>query len=92
MATERIVSDPAVMLGKPCVAGTRITVEHILRELAAGSTVERVLEDYPRLMADDVPLPSNSPLAPSSSSVCARTTPRREAPTRREPAGDARAH
>jgi len=54
MATERIVSDPAVMLGKPCVAGTRITVEHILRELAAGSTVERVLDDYSRLMADDV--------------------------------------
>ena len=54
MKTARIVSDPAVMLGKPCVAGTRITVEHLLLELAAGSTSQRLLEDYPRLTAEDV--------------------------------------
>ena len=45
----RIVSDPAVMMGKPVVAGTRITVEHILEELAAGSSVEDLLEAHPRL-------------------------------------------
>jgi uncharacterized protein (DUF433 family) len=54
MPTERIVSDPQVMLGKPCVAGTRITVEHLLRELAAGATVESLLRDYPRLTEPDV--------------------------------------
>ena len=54
MATEHIIIDPTVMLGKPCIAGTRITVEHVLRELAAGSTVERLVRDYPRLTEADV--------------------------------------
>lgn len=54
MATERIISDPTIMLGKPCVAGTRITVEHVLRELAAGSTVERLVREYPSLTDLDV--------------------------------------
>ncbi len=50
----RIVSDPKILLGKPCVAGTRISVEHILRELAAGATVVEVVEDYPALTAEAV--------------------------------------
>ena len=41
--------DPAVMMGKPVVAGTRITVELILEKLAAGETVEQILEAHPRL-------------------------------------------
>lgn len=53
-ANDRIVSDPSVMLGKPCIAGTRITVEHVLRELAGGSSLERLLRDYPRLTEADV--------------------------------------
>lgn len=44
-----ITSDPAVMLGKPVVAGTRITVEQILEKLAAGETVEQILAAHPRL-------------------------------------------
>ncbi len=44
-----IVSDPAVMMGKPVIAGTRITVELILEKLAAGETVEQVLDAHPRL-------------------------------------------
>ena len=44
-----IVSDPAVMMGKPVVAGTRITVELILEKLAAGESVEQILEAHPRL-------------------------------------------
>jgi uncharacterized protein (DUF433 family) len=44
-----IVSDPAVMMGKPVVAGTRITVELILEKLAADETVEQILEAHPRL-------------------------------------------
>ncbi|WP_448568334.1 DUF433 domain-containing protein [Thermus sp.] len=44
-----IAVDPEVMGGKPVVAGTRITVEEILRRLAAGETPEEVLAAYPRL-------------------------------------------
>ena len=50
----RIVSDPKVLLGKPCVAGTRISVEHILREMAAGATVAELVDDYPGLSAEAV--------------------------------------
>jgi uncharacterized protein (DUF433 family) len=49
METNLIVSDPAVMMGKPVIAGTRITVELILEKLAAGETMEQVLAAHPRL-------------------------------------------
>ena len=49
MDNNLIVSDPAVMMGKPVVAGTRITVELILEKLAAGETVEQILKAHPRL-------------------------------------------
>lgn len=49
-----IVSDPAVMMGKPVVAGTRITVELILEKLAAGATFEQLLDSHPRLTRDAV--------------------------------------
>jgi uncharacterized protein (DUF433 family) len=49
-----ITSDPAVMMGKPVIAGTRITVELILEKLAAGESVEQVLEAHPRLTKDAV--------------------------------------
>ena len=51
---ERIESDPAVMLGKPVIAGTRITVELILEKLAAGETREQILDSYPRLTLEDI--------------------------------------
>jgi uncharacterized protein (DUF433 family) len=54
MAEAKIVSDPRVMLGKPCVAGTRITVELILEELAAGRSIEHMLEAHPRLTRDGI--------------------------------------
>ena len=44
-----IVSDPRVMMGKPVVAGTRITVEVILENLGAGETVDQLIEAHPRL-------------------------------------------
>ncbi len=44
-----IRSDPSIMMGKPVIAGTRITVERILEKLAAGETVEQILEAHPRL-------------------------------------------
>lgn len=49
MATPLITSDPNVMMGKPVVAGTRITVELILEKLAAGESVEQILAAHPRL-------------------------------------------
>ena len=49
-----ITSDPKIMMGKPTVGGTRITVELILEKLAAGETVEQILAEHPRLTADAV--------------------------------------
>jgi len=54
METALIQSDPAVMMGKPVVAGTRITVELILEKLAAGETVEQILEAHPRLTRESI--------------------------------------
>lgn len=44
-----VESNPGVMMGKPVIRGTRITVEHILEKLAAGETVEQLLQAHPRL-------------------------------------------
>lgn len=52
--TERIEIDPAVMLGKPVIRGTRIPVELLLRKLAEGATTEEVHDAYPRLSSEDV--------------------------------------
>jgi uncharacterized protein (DUF433 family) len=54
MAHPRITADPAVMLGKPCIKGTRITVELILRWLSEGRTFAELLEAYPHLSEDDI--------------------------------------
>ncbi|MCX8183626.1 MAG: DUF433 domain-containing protein [Crenarchaeota archaeon] len=51
---KRIVVDPKIMVGKPIIRGTRITVEHILRLLAQGLTFEDILEDYPHLTKEDI--------------------------------------
>lgn len=50
----RIVADPAIHHGEPCLAGTRIPVRMIVGSLADGMPVERVLEDYPSLHPEDV--------------------------------------
>lgn len=49
-----IECNPKVMMGKPVVRGTRITVEHILENLGAGETVEQVLAAHPRLSREAV--------------------------------------
>jgi uncharacterized protein (DUF433 family) len=54
MAEELIESDPAVMMGKPVVAGTRITVELILEKLGQGETVEQLLQAHPRLTREGI--------------------------------------
>jgi uncharacterized protein (DUF433 family) len=50
----RIAVDPTVMVGKPCIKGTRITVELVLRKLAGGMTPERIVDDHPHLQPDDI--------------------------------------
>ena len=54
MAAPGITSDPDVMMGKPVVEGTRITVESILDELGAGQTIEQLMEAHPRLTREGV--------------------------------------
>jgi uncharacterized protein (DUF433 family) len=51
---ERVVSDPLVLRGKPCIAGTRIPVALILGYVAAGRSVEQILHEFPDLHAKDV--------------------------------------
>ena len=53
--TDRINIDPKVMLGKPVIRGTRITVELLLRKLAEGATEADLLDAYPRLTREDIP-------------------------------------
>ncbi|MCE9581029.1 MAG: DUF433 domain-containing protein [Planctomycetes bacterium] len=50
----RIEMNPAVMLGKPVIRGTRIPVELLLRKLSEGATERDLLEGYPRLTPDDL--------------------------------------
>ena len=53
MQKKTIVLDTAVMMGKPVIAGTRITVELVLDKLAAGETIEQILA-HPRLTCDAI--------------------------------------
>ncbi|MCI0641171.1 MAG: DUF433 domain-containing protein [Gemmataceae bacterium] len=54
MQDTLIVADPAVMMGKPVVAGTRITVELILEKLAAGESIQDLLAAHPRLTQEGI--------------------------------------
>jgi uncharacterized protein (DUF433 family) len=54
MLHPRISADPAVMMGKPCIKGTRITVQLILRKLGAGRTFADLMDAYPHLTEDDL--------------------------------------
>lgn len=51
---EKITSDPEIMVGKPVVRGTRLTVEFILDRFADGWTEKMILENYPNLTHDDL--------------------------------------
>jgi uncharacterized protein (DUF433 family) len=54
MDKATIVSDPEVMMGKPVVAGTRITVEYILEELAHGQPIDTLVDSHPTLTREGV--------------------------------------
>lgn len=49
-----ISCDPNILCGKPVITGTRISVELILEKLAAGQTIEQILEDYPHLTEEAI--------------------------------------
>jgi len=54
MQKQWVISNPKVMMGKPVIAGTRITVELILEKLAAGETIEQILDAHPHLTREAV--------------------------------------
>lgn len=51
---ERIVCDPQIMIGKPVIKGTRLTVEYILNLMAGGATIDEILEEYEELTKEDI--------------------------------------
>ncbi len=51
---ERIEINPKVMVGKPVIRGTRITVEHILELLQHGQTADAIIDEYPQLTTKDI--------------------------------------
>lgn len=51
---KRVHIDPKIMVGKPVIRGTRITVEHIMNELALGLSPAEIIDLYPGLTVDDV--------------------------------------
>ncbi len=54
MTANLITSDPKVMMGKPVIAGTRITVELILTKLAAGESIAQIIASHPRLKEEAI--------------------------------------
>ena len=54
MPEPRIVADHRIMVGVPCIRGTRIPVATVVGRLAQGLSVDEILADYPQLSADDV--------------------------------------
>lgn len=51
---NRVVLNPKIMVGKPIIKGTRITVEAIVRRVAEGMTFDEILEDYPYIAKEDI--------------------------------------
>ncbi len=51
---ERIATNPKIMLGKPTIKGTRLTVEYILNRFAHGTTMPELLDEYQGLAPDDI--------------------------------------
>lgn len=51
---KRIVIDPKIMVGKPIIKGTRLTVQYIVGLLAEGATIDEILEEYKGLTKEDI--------------------------------------
>ena len=54
MKEQLIQVNPSIMMGKPVIRGTRITVEMVLEKLAAGETVDQLLDAHPRLTKEAI--------------------------------------
>lgn len=54
MKHHLIISDPSIMMGKPVIKGTRITVESMLDRFAAGETIDQMLDAHPRLTKEAI--------------------------------------
>ncbi len=54
MNAQAINSDPSIMMGKPVVGGTRVTVELILEKLSAGESIDQIIESHPMLTHEGV--------------------------------------
>jgi uncharacterized protein (DUF433 family) len=54
MTFDRIHANPAIMAGKPCIKGTRVTVGTILGQLGAGRSTDQVLKDFPYIQIEDI--------------------------------------
>ena len=54
IVNDRITIDPAVLVGKPVIKGTRIAVEFVVRLLAHGWTVDDIMKEYDHITRDDV--------------------------------------
>ena len=52
--TDRIISNPAIMLGKPVIKGTRIAVELVLKKLSEGVSIDELIQAYPHLTKEDI--------------------------------------
>lgn len=51
---DRITQDPALMGGKPCIRGMRVTVGTLVGQIGAGRSIEAILDDYPYLEREDI--------------------------------------
>jgi uncharacterized protein (DUF433 family) len=51
---DRIVQNPGIMGGQPCIRGLRVTVGMIVGEIGAGTTIDELLVDYPYLQREDI--------------------------------------
>ena len=52
--SELIISNPKIMMGKPVIKGTRITVELILEKIATGESIDQILNEHPRLTQEAI--------------------------------------
>lgn len=51
---NRIIIDPKIMVGKPIIKGTRLTVQHILGLLAQGMAIAEIVQEYPGITQEDI--------------------------------------
>lgn len=83
---NRITVNPGIFSGKPIIRGMRMGVEHILGMLAAGDTVQVILEEYPFLEREDIQACTYTPTALWQANMCMSAYPfkkRHEVPARR---------